>query len=139
MSTFHKTQKTADFFEFGENGFQAAQKATRPFSSTQIVTILSLGFLAVLFAGILTLQPAKSSSVAEPVAIEAQGNALTKVDRAASPLPATCEGQAWGAWSADCAAAITGASSVRKIGFVTIEEPSKTANETILARFPQAN
>lgn len=140
MSTYHKATEVTDMFEIGENGFQVAKVKARSASATQIVSILGMGFLAVLIAGILTLQPANSSSTATVDAVtESQGLAATKTDRVKAPLPTTCEGQAWGAWSADCAAAITGAGTVRKIGFVTVEEPSRSVNETILARFPKAN
>ena len=64
----------------------------------------------------------------------------TKSDRAMqAPATKACQSQTWGAWSEDCAAALTGASRVRNVSFVTVEKTAPTVNETILARYPVAN
>lgn len=140
MSTCQKA--TTDMFlqKFGKDVFQSNKTAARPAGAAQIAGILGAALLAVLIAGFVTLQPAKSFTSARGADIGMiQGEAATKTDRSKTNLPASCQGQAWGAWSADCAAALTGSSSVRNVGYVTVEQPSPTVNETILARFPRTN
>lgn len=140
MSTYQKA--TTDMFlqKFGKDVFQSNKTAAHPAGATQIAGILALALLAVLIAGFVTLQPAESFTPARSADMSmAQGLEATKSDRTKTNLPASCQGQAWGAWSADCAAALSGGSSVRNVGFVTVEQPSQTVNETILARFPRTN
>jgi hypothetical protein len=140
MSTYQKA--TSDLFlqKFGKDVFQSNKTAAYPAGAAQIAGILGLALLAVLIAGFVTLQPAASFTPARAADMGmTQGMEATKSDRTQTTLPASCEGQAWGAWSPDCAAALTGSSSVRNVGYVTVEQPSKTINETILARFPTMN
>jgi len=140
MSTYQKA--TSDLFlqKFGKDVFQSSKTAAYPAGATQIAGILAAALLAVLIAGFVTLQPAKSFTPAPGAEIAVvQGQAATKTDRSRVSLPASCQGQAWGAWSADCAAALSGTSAVRNVGYVTVEQPTQTVNETILARFPTTN
>ena len=140
MSTYQKA--TSDLFlqKFGRDVFQSNKTAAHPVGAAQIAGILGLALLAVLIAGFVTLQPAESFTPARAADMGmVQGLEATKSDRSKTTLPSSCDGQAWGAWSADCAAALTGSSSVRNVGYVTVEQPSKTVNETILARFPATN
>lgn len=139
MTTYQKTNEAAYFFEIGETGFQTAQVANRSLSTAQIVSVMLLAVVAILFAGVMTLQPANSFTMASAgEVVKSQGMVAKKSDRLATTDTVSCNGQAWGAWSADCAAALTGSKSVRTVGYVTVEQTSPTVNETILARFPKA-
>ncbi|GGB45357.1 hypothetical protein GCM10011316_16750 [Roseibium aquae] len=93
----------------------------------QLAAIFITGFLAVTIAALLTFGEAQSSNAVSPV--EAASMAA-KGDRG----PSACQGQAWGAWDATCAAALSGATRIRSVGYVTVEHPSGLANETILTR-----
>ncbi|WP_428688214.1 phosphopantetheine adenylyltransferase [Roseibium sp.] len=130
---------------------RAASKTTvRPFSiqvgavdgslALKMTAVLVLALLTMIAAGIMSMHPSSASQAEDLTSLATQGLAATKSDRAAVIASSeTCKSQAWGAWTEDCAAALSGASKVRKVSFVTVEKASPTVNETILYRFPVTN
>ncbi|WP_460087980.1 phosphopantetheine adenylyltransferase [Roseibium sp. LAB1] len=118
--------------------FQA--KAIDPAGQLKMAVIFVLALLTMIAAGMMSMHPSNASQAEGMTSLATQGLASTKSDRAVQ-IPATnaCESQAWGAWSEDCAAALSGASRVRNVSFVTVEKNTPTVNETILARYPVAN
>ncbi len=131
MSAYENFHTDAFLQKFGKDVFAAKVRASNPSGAIQIAGIMAAGVGAVLLAGFLTLQPLGASDQAI-----AKDIVLTKSDRTESALPSNCQGQAWGAWSADCAAAISGNGQVRKVNFVTIDQPTSAPNTTVLARVP---
>ncbi|WP_417668517.1 hypothetical protein [Roseibium sp.] len=129
MNAYNNLPTDAFLQTFGKDVFASRVRAFNPNSALQIVGIMTAGVAAVLLAAFLTLYPFGAENAAQ-----AQAIMLEKSDRADSVLPGACRGQAWGAWSADCAAAISGNGSVRKINFVTVESASTSPNTTVLSR-----
>jgi len=120
--------------------FSVRAKAVDPAMHVKMAAIFMLALLTMIAAGVMTMHPSNASQAEDLTSLAAQGLTSTKGDRVAtSAATDTCESQAWGAWSADCAAALTGANKVRKVSFVTVEKAAPTVNETILARYPTAN
>lgn len=106
----------------------------------KMAAVFILALLTVLMVGIFTLHPSNASQADKLTNLATQGLTSTKSDRMPGAVVGkSCESQAWGAWSEDCAAALTGASKVRNVSFVTVEKSSPTVNETILARYPVTN
>lgn len=117
--------------------FAARAKAADPMAHIKMATIFILAVVTVLIAGIISMNAGNASQAQEIGTPAPQGMMATKSDRIASSSKMnTCDGQAWGAWSADCAASLTGAKKVRNVSFVTVEKKAPTVNETILARYP---
>jgi hypothetical protein len=117
--------------------FAIRAKAVDPAVHIKMTAIFVLALLTMIAAGIMTMHPSKASQAEDLTNLATQGLATTKSDRSAAiQASETCESQAWGAWSEDCAAALTGATKVRNVSFVTIEQSTPTVNETILARYP---
>lgn len=140
--TFERYQNDVTLKQATRDVFAVDATAAYPAGFVQIAGVFAAAFLIVAAVVIFTFQPAASmSATAKPVMSQTTlGAASTKADRAASqPAQLSCEGQTWGAWSADCAAAITGTDHVRNVQFVTVETPTTTVNQTILARYPTAN
>lgn len=118
--------------------FQA--KAIDPAGQFKVAAIFVLALLTMIAVGMMSMHPSKASQAEGLTSLATQGLASTKSDRAVQiPASKACETQAWGAWSEDCAAALTGANRVRNVSFVTVEKTAPTVNETILARYPVAN
>jgi len=106
----------------------------------KMAAIFVLALLTMIAAGVMTMHPSNASQAEDLTSLATQGLATTKTDRiAASPAADSCKSQAWGAWSEDCAAALSGAGKVRNVSFVTVEKSSPSVNETVLARYPTAN
>ena len=122
------------------NSFTIRAKAQDPAAHLKMAAIFILALITVVIAGMINMHPSSASQAKGLTHLATQGMSVTKTDRAAISGPAAkCENQAWGAWSADCAAKITGANKVRNVSFVTVEQASPSINETILARFPSRN
>ena len=120
--------------------FAIQAKATDPAVHLKMGAIFVLALLTMIAAGVMTMHSSKASQAEDLTNLATQGLTTTKSDRVMSvPTSGTCDSQAWGAWSEDCAAALTGANKVRKVSFVTVQKATPTANETILARYPKAN
>jgi len=123
-----------------ERSFAIKAKAADPAVHVKMAAVFVLALLTMIAAGVMTMHPSKASQAEDLTSVVTQGLASTKSDRTAQiPAAESCDAQAWGAWSEDCAAALTGATKVRKISFVTVEKSTPTVNETILARYPTAN
>jgi hypothetical protein len=133
--TFNQTAK-----QNAARPFTIQAKAVDPAAHFKMAAIFVLALLTIIAAGMMSMYPSKASQAEELTSLATQGLMATKTDRAVKTgFGNECESQAWGAWSADCAAAISGASKVRKVSFVTVEKSSPSVNETILARYPTAN
>jgi hypothetical protein len=104
-----------------------------------LASVFVLAVLTVLIAGVISMNTSNASQAQEAGVPTAQGMMATKTDRKASPVSNTCEDQTWGAWSAECAAKLTGATRVRTVSYVTVETQPMTVNQTILARYPSTN
>ncbi len=114
--------------------------AADPSGQYKMAAILVLALLTMVAAGLMTLHPSNASQAGDLTNLAAQGLVATKTDRAAGVSAGkTCGSQTWGAWSEDCAAALTGAAKVRNVSFVTVEKTTPSVNETILARYPATN
>ncbi|MBD8876010.1 hypothetical protein [Roseibium polysiphoniae] len=131
MTAYDDFQNDMFLQKFGRDVFESRKRAASPRSAMQVAGVMAAGVAAVALAAFFTLQPIGGSDSAI-----AQGAALTKSDRMDSTLPSNCQGQAWGAWSSDCAAAISGTGAVRQINFVTVKQPAPTENTTVLERVP---
>ncbi|MHA7772787.1 phosphopantetheine adenylyltransferase [Roseibium sp. M-1] len=117
--------------------FAIKANAADPAVHLKMAAIFVLALLTMIAAGVMSMHPSNASQADDLTNLATQGLATTKTDRTAQiPASETCKSQAWGAWSEDCAAALTGASKVRKVSFVTVEKATPTVNETILARYP---
>jgi len=124
----------------GAQAFSARTRASDPVMHVKVAAVFVLALLTMIMAGVMTMHPSNASQADELGSVTSQGLSAAKGDRiAVSSAGETCRDQAWGAWSEDCAAAITGASRVRNVAFVTVEKSTPTVNETILARYPKAN
>ena len=120
--------------------FSIQAKAVDPAAHFKMAAIFALALMTIVAAGMMSMHPSNASQAQELTNLAAQGMTATKTDRVApTAMTDKCENQAWGAWSADCAAALTGASKVRNVSFVTVEQASPTVNETIRARYPTTN
>ncbi|MBG6200344.1 MAG: phosphopantetheine adenylyltransferase [Roseibium album] len=126
------------------------EKSAQPFSiqanaadsamHVKMAAIFVLALLTMIAAGVMSMHPSNASQAEDLTSLATQGLTATKTDRiAVSKSSDTCNSQAWGAWSEECAASLTGANKVRNVSFVTIEQKAPTANETILARYPAVN
>lgn len=133
--TFDQTsQQTA------KQPFVARVKALDPMVHTKMASIFVLAVLTILMASLISMNVVNASQVQQAGQTAPQGMIATKTDRVSiTAAKDNCDKQAWGAWSAECAAALTGAAKVRKVSFVTVEQKPMTVNETILARFPTIN
>jgi len=106
----------------------------------KMAAVFALALLTMVAAGIMSLHPSNASQAENLTSLATQGLSATKTDRiAATVVSESCNSQAWGAWSEECAASLTGASKVRNVSFVTVEQKAPTANQTILARYPTTN
>jgi hypothetical protein len=134
----------------GGQSFAARTRAADPAVHIKVAAVFVLAMLTVIAAGLMTMHPSNASQAEDlsdlvtqgvtTQGLTTQGLSAAKGDRVpASTANDSCRDQAWGAWSEDCAAAISGASRVRNVAFVTVEKPTPTVNETILARYPTAN
>lgn len=132
------------------SGPTISEKSAQPFSfqakaadsamHVKMAAIFILALLTMIAAGVMSMHPSNASQAEDLTSLATQGLTATKTDRiAVSKVSDTCNSQAWGAWSEECAASLTGASKVRNVSFVTVEQKAPTANETILARFPTTN
>ena len=120
--------------------FVARVKALDPMVHTKMASIFVLAVLTILMASLISMNVGNASQVQAAGETAPQGMISTKTDRVSvAQAKENCEQQAWGAWSAECAAALSGASKVRKVSFVTVEQKPMSVNETILARFPTIN
>jgi hypothetical protein len=120
--------------------FTIQAKAVDPAAHFKMAAVFVLALLTIIAAGTMSMYPSKASQAEELTTLTTQGLTAMKSDRAVKTGSGNkCDAQAWGAWSAECAAAISGASKVRKVSFVTVEKSSPSVNETILARYPAAN
>ncbi|ASP32797.1 phosphopantetheine adenylyltransferase [Labrenzia sp. VG12] len=119
--------------------FAIRAQAVDPAMHVKLAAVFMLALLTMIAAGVMTMHPSNASQAEDLTSLATQGLTTTKGDRVATSTSDTCKSQAWGAWSADCAAALTGASKVRKVSFVTVEKSAPTVNETILARYPATN
>lgn len=123
--------------EANGHSFQFEGKAFHPSSQIKMVAIFVVALATVIAAGLITLHPSNASHAEGLTSLATQGLASTKTDRVHGKARAkNCAAQTWGAWSDDCAAALTGAGKVRTVSFVTVEKATPTVNETILARYP---
>lgn len=116
---------------FNKDVFFSSPEARHPAASLQVAAIMSLAVGAIFVAGVMSLTPVGAADARNV-------NAVNKTDRLEQTgTAAPCKGQAWGAWSTECAAQITGAASVRQVGFVTTSSVSETEpNTTVLHRMP---
>ncbi|MCV0424876.1 MAG: phosphopantetheine adenylyltransferase [Roseibium sp.] len=138
MRSYETLDRTANHKAAQPFAIQA--KATDPAAHLKMGAIFVLALLTMIAAGVMTMHSSKASQAEDLTSLATQGLTTTKADRAASvPTTDTCKSQAWGAWSEECAAALTGANKVRKVSFVTVQQSTPTANETILARYPTGN
>lgn len=120
--------------------FSFNAKAVDPAFHVKMAAIFVLALLTIVAAGVMTMHPSNASQAEDLTSLATQGLVTTKGDRVASSQnEGTCQSQTWGAWSEDCAAALTGANRVRNVSFVTVEKATPTVNETILARYPASN
>lgn len=60
--------------------------------------------------------------------------ALAKSDRLDKKLPGVCQGEAWGSWSADCLAELSGGSAGTPIRTVTVETRNAEQATSTLTR-----
>ncbi|WP_029065511.1 hypothetical protein [Labrenzia sp. DG1229] len=126
-------EKSAQPFNIQANAADSAMHV-------KMAAIFVLALLTMIAAGVMSMHPSNASQAEDLTSLATQGLTATKTDRiAVSKSSGTCNSQAWGAWSEECAASLTGANKVRNVSFVTIEQKAPTANETILARYPTAN
>ncbi|GAA0781189.1 hypothetical protein GCM10009077_27360 [Roseibium denhamense] len=124
----------------GFQPFAISAEAVDQTAHMKIAVVFLLAVLTVAAAGIFTINSSKASQAGELTHTATQGLLATKSDRAAGPDRAnSCDSQAWGAWSEDCASALNGGRKVRNVSYTTVEKASPTVNETILARYPAAN
>ena len=138
MRSYDTFDRTAS--QTAAKSFATQAKAVDPMVNLKMAAIFVLALLTMIAAGVMTMHPSNASQAQELNSLATQGLSSTKGDRAISASTGdTCKSQAWGAWSEDCAAALTGASKVRNVSFVTVEKSTPTVNETILARYPTAN
>lgn len=106
----------------------------------KMAAIFILALLTMIAAGVMTMGAGNASQADGLTSLATQGLTATKSDRfAGTEAHDSCKTQAWGAWSDDCAAALTGVGRVRNVSYVTVETTRPTVNETILARYPTAN
>jgi len=120
--------------------FSFSARAVDPAFHVKMAAVFVLALLTMIAAGVMTMHPSNASQAEDLTNLPTQGLTTTKTDRiATSTNTANCKAQAWGAWSDDCAAALSGASRVRNVSFVTVEKATPTVNETILTRYPAAN
>ena len=126
----HENTKSKRRF-FNRDVFFSSPEATHPAAGLQVAAIMSLAVGAIFVAGFITLSPVGAADAR-------MVNTVNKTDRLESVDAGTsCQGQAWGAWSNECAAHITGASNVRQVGFVTTSSVSENEpNTTVLHRMP---
>lgn len=96
------------------------------------LTIATVAALGVFFGAATVFAPSGSgSSPADPAA---SGAALAKSDFLKPGLPESCDGQAWGNWSADCVSAMTNGATTRNIRSVTFEERDPLNRTSTLVR-----
>lgn len=120
--------------------FAIQANATDRVMQFKMVAIFVLALLTMIAAGAMSMDAGNASQADDLTNLATQGLTATKSDRFASAAAQdTCKAQAWGAWSEDCAAALTGAAKVRNVSYVIVETSRPTVNETILARYPAAN
>lgn len=119
--------------------FATDAKAMDPFAHVKVASIFVLAVLTVLIAGVFSMNASSASQAQEAGIPATQGMISSKTDRKTGPSEQDCKTQTWGAWSAKCAAELTGASKVRTVSFVTVETQPMTVNQTILARYPSSN
>lgn len=120
--------------------FSFSAKAVDPAFHAKMAAVFVLALLTMIAAGVMSMHPSNASQAQDLSSQATQGLTTTKGDRIASSQNTdTCKAQAWGAWSEDCAAALSGATRVRNVSFVTVEKATPTVNETILARYPTTN
>lgn len=95
--------------------------------------VLAVVAAVAVFGAVLTVaQTVKMAAASDTV----PAASAAKADRVTSALPATCKSQAWGDWSADCLAAISGNVNPRQVRFETIEARDVESRTSVLARLP---
>jgi dsRNA-specific ribonuclease len=96
------------------------------------IVLAAIAALAVFGAILTVAQTVKMAAASDvtPVTVAA------KADRVTAALPATCQGQAWGDWSADCLAEISGTANPRQVRFETFEARDVQGKTSVLARVP---
>lgn len=121
--------------KFGKDVFRSDVKAARPATATVIAGFTIASCAAAVLATVIAMNPmGVTESSASP---STQGAISSKSDMLSEDTSLqACEGQAWGAFSGDCAAALTGQSSVRSVQYHTVETPATAENTTVLARMP---
>ncbi|TYC53866.1 phosphopantetheine adenylyltransferase [Rhodobacterales bacterium] len=133
-------RKNSDGHSANAGSFAIKAEAQDRSVQLKMAAVFIVALFTVAAAGIISMYPSNASTADAMTNLAPQGLASTKTDRAiATRVPSTCQTQAWGAWSEDCAAALTGAAKVRNVSFVTIEAEGLSANETILARYLTVN
>ncbi len=138
MRSYDAVERTAN--ETAARPFSIQSKAVDRSLPVKMTAILVLALLTMIAAGMMSMHPSSASQAEDLTSPATQGLAASKSDRAtAVPSNEACKSQAWGAWSEDCAASLSGAARVRNVSFVTIEKSSPTVNETILYRYPVTN
>lgn len=140
MRSMSKTEPAAP----RSQSFSFRSAAVDPAVHIKMAAVFIVALMTVIAAGVMTLHPSNASQAEDLASYSGSLTAGGKGDRVAALVGAaatqkTCVGQAWGAWSEDCAAALSGARKVRKVSFVTVEARPRTVNETILARYPANN
>lgn len=135
MRSYVTSSPTAGEMPTQPFAFQA--KASDKMVHIKMTAVFVLALLTMIAAGMMSMHPSNASQAEDLTSLATQGLSATKSDRiSTSTVADKCDSQAWGAWSEDCAASLTGANKVRNVSFVTIEQKTPTVNETILARFP---
>ncbi|MBA5776811.1 hypothetical protein H2509_06675 [Stappia sp. F7233] len=108
------------------------QEEVVPNTRLKELSIATVAALGVFFGAAAALDRfVGESSSPDPVIVT---TALSKSDRMNATLPLTCNGQAWGNWSADCVSAITGGETTRNIRRVTFEERDFANRTSTLVR-----
>lgn len=131
MQTWDNENRESKRRFFNRDVFFSSPEASHPAAGLQVAAIMSLAVGAIFVAGIMTLTPVGAADARNVNAV----NKTDRLERVETAAP--CKGQAWGAWSTECAAQLSGASSVRQVGFVTTSSASVTEpNTTVLHRMP---
>jgi len=95
-------------------------------------TIYAIVAAALVFAAILAI----GQTIRVAAADGTPPATVQKSDRMTSALPASCQGETWGNWSPDCAAALSGQDTLRQVRFETFETRPAADNVSILERVP---
>lgn len=96
------------------------------------IALATVAAVAVFGAVLTVAQTVKMAAASDAV----PAASAEKADRVTSALPATCKSEAWGDWSADCLAAISGTVNPRQVRFETFEARDVEGKTSVLARVP---